>query len=221
MGLFTLGTVLSEATGLIGNRIDLAQSRASLYANAALRFIWSTEYLDNQEGLAISSTTSGENKITLPPDFEHITNLSNISATPPYPLIQWNVDDIDSNHTYQGVPRFYVRYASWLELWPSPDSSYSMQLRYKTQPSTLTALTARGSLSSRHDMAWLYKTAELCADALKDWESATIMRAKFLSEMASVPNDLAMRQRARTGMRISMPHQERGELRVDSLTSII
>src|SRR5437867_6782 len=159
MGSYTLGTIISEATSFLGNRLDITTSRASLYANAAYRYIWATENHEKKEGLAVSSTTSGENKIHLPADFESLINLSNLSSTPHTPLIQWNVDDIDSSHTYLGVPRNYVRYNDYLELWPSPDSSYSIQLRYLTQPSTLTALTATASLSTRHDMAWLYKSA--------------------------------------------------------------
>src|SRR5881296_735722 len=141
---------------MIGNVLNLSQSRASLYANAALRFIWETVEHDKREALAVSSTTSGENRIMLPTDFEEMTNISNMSSTPPYPLTQWQVDDIDSNHTYLGVPHNYVLYNDWLELWPSPDSSYSIQLRYKTKPSILTTTTATASLGTRYDMAWLY-----------------------------------------------------------------
>ena len=222
MGLFTLGTICSEATALLGNRVDIALSRASLYANKAYEFVWNTAPShDRSEGLAISSTTSGENKITLPPDFQEVVNVSNLSSQPPYPLIQWNSNDIDSNHTYQGVPRFFVRYNEWLELWPSPDSSYSIQLRYRTRASTLTALTQTASFATRYDMAWLYKTAEYLADGVRDPESAALMRSKFLSEMVTQPSDLGLRQRAREGMRVSMPHRPRGEQPMDSLTSVI
>src|SRR5438876_201624 len=111
MGLFTLGGLVSEATALLGNRLDVSLSRASLYANQAHVFIWNTAPThDRSEGIAISSTTSGENKITLPPDLQELTTISNISSVPPYPLLQWQPADIDSNHTYLGVPTNYVRY---------------------------------------------------------------------------------------------------------------
>jgi len=222
VGLFTLGTILSEATAALGNNLFITVSRASLYANKAHQFIWDTAPShDRSEGLAISSTTSGENKITLPPDFAEIVNLSNISTSPPYPLTQWNAIDIDSNHTYLGVPKNYVRYGTWLELWPSPDSAYSIQLRYRTLPSTLTALTQTASFATRYDMAWLYKTVEYLADGVRDYDAAALYRQKFLSEMVTQPSDLALRQRAREGMRISIPHRPRGELPMDSLTSIV
>ena len=222
MGLFNLGTILSEVTAMLGNRADITQSRASLYANKAHQFIWDTAPThDRSEGLAISSTTSGENKITLPPDFAEVINISNLSSSPPYPLSKWNSDDIDSSHTYLGAPRNFVRYGTWLELWPSPDSAYSIQLRYRTLPSTLTGLTQTASFATRYDMAWLYKTAEYLADGVRDYEAANLYRQKFLSEMVTQPSDLALKQRSREGMRISIPHRPRGEQPMDSLTSII
>jgi len=222
MGLFNLGAILSEATAALGNNLFITPSRASLYANKAHQFIWDTAPShDRSEGLAVSSTTSGENKITLPAGFQEIINVSNLSASPPYPLTQWNSNDIDSNYTYQAAPRFYVRYNEWLELWPSPDSSYSIQLRFRTQPSTLTALTQTASFATRYDMAWLYKTVEYLADGVRDYDAAALYRQKFLSEMVTQPSDLALKQRAREGMRISMPHRPRGEQPMDSLTSVL
>src|SRR5882672_4767536 len=110
MGLFTLGTILSECTAMLGNRADITQSRASLYANKAHQFIWDTAPShDRSEALAVSSTTSGGNRVTLPTDFQEIINVSNLSASPPYPLIQWNSNDVDSAYTYLGRPTQFVR----------------------------------------------------------------------------------------------------------------
>jgi len=222
MGLFTLGTIISESTAALGNNLQISQSRASLYANKAHLFIWDTAPShDKSEALAVSSTTSGGNRITLPTDFQEIITISNISNTPPYPLQQWQIDDIDSSYTYQGRPTNFVRYNEWLELWPSPDSSYSIQIRYRNRPSVLTSLTASASFTTRYEMAWLYKTTEFLADSVRDYETASLMRSKFLSEMMTQPSDLALRQRTREGMRVSIPHFPRGEQRIDSLTSVI
>lgn len=221
MGLFTLGGVCSEATAVLGGRLDVSQSRASLYANQAIQWLWNAVEHDLGEGLAISSTTSGDNRITLPSDFQEVINISNISTVPPAPLIKWNSDDIDSQHTYLSKPSNYVLYANWLELWPSPDSSYSIQLRYRTRASVLTNTAATPSFATKYDMAWLYKTCEYLADATRDYESAMVMRQKCLSELASVPSDLALRQRSREGMRVSFPSRPRGQMPMDSMTSIV
>ena len=221
MGSFTLSTIISETTAMLGNRADITASRVSLYANRALEFIWNAVEHDKAEAIAVSSTTSGENRITLPTDIQELTAISNQSAVPPQLLLPWNVNDIDSSYTYTGTPTNYVLFSDYMELWPTPNSAFSIQLRYKARPATLSSTTGVSSLATKYDMAHLYKTAELCADSLKDWESASVMRSRFLSEVASIPSDLAMRQRAKEGMRISFPHAPRTGGRIDSLVSII
>ena len=181
MALWTLGTILSEATQIIGNRSDIATSRVSFYANmAAIDIQIAFEPLD-LEGIAFSSTTSGENKIALPTDFYAILDLSNLSITPPQLLTKWNWYDVDSVQTELGTPTNYVSYQSYLQLWPSPDSSYSLQLRYQVRPSVMTDTTAIPSFDTRVGMLWLYKTAEYLADSVKDYETSSMMRNKFLT----------------------------------------
>ena len=96
-----------------------------------------------------------------------------------------------------------------------------MLMRYRTRPSTLTNTAAVASFATRYEMAWLYKTAEYLADSVRDYDASNLYRQKFLSEMVTQPSDLAFRQRAREGMRVSLPHRPRGEQPMDSLTSII
>lgn len=207
MTLWTLGTVMSEATAIIGNRGDVSISRASFYANqAAIDVQMAVEPLD-LEAIAVSSTTSGENKITLPTDYYAILSVSNLSITPPQPIVKWNIYDVDSANTAQGPPVNYVLYNNWLELWPSPDSSYSIQMRYQARPSVLTTTTATPSFDTRFGMCWLYRTAEYLADSVKDYETASVMRQKFLSTVASIPSDLALRQRDRLGQNIRLATQ--------------
>jgi len=221
MGSLTLGTVMSEATAMLGNRSDISQSRCSFYANQAAAFIWRVENHDLAEGIAISSTTSGENRVTLPSDFEGLISISNLSTTPPQVLTAVNVDDVDSDWTYLGTPTRYAMYANYVQYWPSPDSSYSIQLRYRTKYATVTGTANTFSIGSRHDMAHIYLTASYIADSLYDRENSALFNQKFISHMASMPSDLAMRQRSREGMRISMPHDPRGFQRLDSLTSLL
>jgi hypothetical protein len=212
MAFWTLGQVMSEATAIIGGRADIAASRASLYANqAAIDIQIAVEPLD-LEGIATSSTTSGENRIALPTDFYDVLALYNTSITPPQPITKWNYYDVDSAQTALGAPTNYLSYSSYLQLWPSPDSSYSLQLRYQVRPSVMTNLTAIPSFDTRFGMCWLYRTAEYLADSVKDYETALMMRNKFLSTLATIPSDLALRQRDRNGQNIrfgTRPTRER------------
>ena len=204
MTLWTLGTAMSEATAAIGNRADLSSSRASLYANqAALDIAFAVEPQE-WESIAVSSTTSGENKITLPTDFYAVMDVSNLSTSPPTNLTKFNYMDIDSQTTTQGRPDSYVMYSTWMELWPSPDSSYSIQLRYQARPSVMTLTSAVPSFDTRFGIAWMYKTASYCAYGLKDWEAGALMDQKYLAEIARIPSDLALRQRDRTGQNVKL-----------------
>lgn len=204
MTMWTLGVVMSEATSLIGNRADIPSSTVSLYANqAALDINFAVEPLE-QEAIAVSSTTSGENKITLPADFYAVLTVSNLSLSPNLLLTKKNYMDVDSSTTQLGAPHDYVLYDSWMELWPSPDSSYSIQLRYQSRPSVMTATTATPSFDTRFGICWLYKTAAYAAWHVKDFETAGLMDQKFIAELARIPSDLALRQRDRTGQNIAL-----------------
>jgi len=204
MTLWTLGTVMSEATGIIGNRTDLAGSRVSLYANQAALDITLAVEPQEWESIAVSSTTSGENKITLPTDFYAILDVSNLSTSPNAVLTKFNYMDIDSQTTTQGRPDSYVMYSTWMELWPSPDSSYSIQMRYQARPSVMTLTTAVPSFDTRFSIAWMYKTASYCAWAVKDYETAAILDQKYLGAISTIPSDLALRQRDRTGQNVKL-----------------
>jgi len=209
--MWTLGQVMSSATAFLGNRADLPVSTCSLFANqAALDINFAVEPQD-VEGFAVSSTTSGENKITLPTDFYSVINVSNQSMSPPYNLRKINSSDIDSQMTTVSQPMNYVLYDSWMELWPSPDSSYSIQMRYQARPSVMTSLTALPSFDTRFGVAWMYRTTAYLARSVKDYETATAMDAQYLQVMATIPTDLALRQRDRNGqnVRLALHHREK------------
>jgi len=202
MALWTLGNVMSFATSAIGNRADIAQSVVSIYANqAAIDVNYAVEPLD-VETIAVSSTTSGQNKITLPTDFQAMLSLSNISLAPNQLLTKKNYMDNDSRTTVLGPPTDYVLFDNWLELFPAPDSAYSLQMRYQARPSVLTLTTALPSFDTRFGIAWVYKTAAYCAWHVKDFEVAGLMDQKYITELARIPSDLALRQRDRTGQNI-------------------
>src|SRR5437588_7428339 len=60
-----------------------------------------------------------------------------------------------------GVPEAYIQYGTALELWPSPNSAYSLQLRYAVKPPMLIASTDTPMLDERWHPGLLYKSVEL------------------------------------------------------------
>lgn len=209
MPAWNLSTLMSEATALIGNRLDISLSRTSFWVNEAHRQVYDFVNQESAEALAVSSTTSGENRITLPSDFREVINLSNLSVEPPDVLRQVDVDTVDSLTTDTGIPDRYVKYATWLELYPNPDSSYSLILRYRAQAADMVATSDVPSVDTQFRFGVLLKSVELLSDVVLDVESATAYRNRFISYMGATPSDLARKQVNREGMRVNFRRSER------------
>lgn len=209
---WTLGDILSAATTALGNRGDVSASQASFWANEAQRQVWDMLPHDLQEGIAVSSTTSGQNKISLPTDYQEALVLSNLSVTPNVVLQPINFTLGDSWTTQLGTPTRYGLFANWLELFPSPDSSYSLQLRYRKQLSTMTDVAAVPSVATRFRYPVMVKTAALLAQNVTfDQERAAQLSQQFFVSMTQMPNDRALRMRENHYTGVSLPTQRLGQ----------
>ncbi len=204
----TLSEVCSRATQLIQGRTDITASDASFWANKAYEEIATRIRYRAQESLAISSTTSGENRFTLPSDFAYPISLSNLSVGPGTPnrlLRQVDADTFDSESTTLGIPEDYALYSSWVELWPSPDSSYSIQLRYGAKLPTLVTSTSTPVFEERYHLPLVFRTASLLAASVNDLEGEATNQARYLGAMGSTPSDQAHAQRDKQNMRVTIP----------------
>lgn len=201
----TLAQICSTATALIQGRTDIALSEASFYANLAYQEVATRIRYTADEALAISSTTSGENRISLPTDFAYPIAVSNLSlggSDDRKVLRQMEADTFDSLTTTLGTPEKYALYSTWMELWPSPDSAYSIQVRYGARLSSMVTSTSTPALDARYHLPIAFKTAELLAATKNDLEGEAVNKARYLSAMGSTPNDLALRQRDKQAMRV-------------------
>lgn len=204
-----LSEIASIATALNQGRLDYSLSECSKWANIALTEVSTRVQMTPLQGIAVSSTTSGENRISLPTDFDYPINLtlSDNSAGPvgsPIPLMEREPGWIDSTTSGVGVPKWYTLYSSWIELAPSPDSAYSIQLRYGAKIRALVASTDTPNLGERYHYAVALKTAEYLAAARNDVEQEAINRARYLSYMGSTPSDMAYKQRAQDGVAVAI-----------------
>ncbi len=204
-----LATIASIATKFNQGRLDYELSECSLWANIALTEVSTRVQMTPLEGIAVSSTTSGENRISLPSDFDFPINftLSDSSAGPvgaPIPLQERQIGWLDSQGSGVGIPKWYTLYGSWIELAPSPDSAYSLQLRYGAKIRPLVASTDTPNINERYHYAVALKTAEYLAAARNDVEQEAINRARYLSYMQSTPSDLAYKQRAEDGVSVAV-----------------
>lgn len=203
--ILNLGQIMSIATTMNQGRLDYALSELSMAANLACAEVSTRLPHRYLEGIAVSSTTSGERRMDLPTDFDYALTVSITSdAGWRKPLMERQVAWLDSLGTQLGEPTYYVQYSSWLELAPSPNSAYSLEMRYTAKVSSLVSSVDTPNLAERYHYAVALKTAEIAAALRNDIDQEAICRARYLSYMGSTPSDLAYQQRAQEGMSVAL-----------------
>ena len=208
MADWTLADLTSRATQALGNRTDISISDASFWANEAMKDVIvevGPSFLE--ETLAISSTTCNEDKISLPTDFYELLAISNLSSGVGGTLMsQLNIDQNLAYSDLSGVPESYQLYSTWLELFPIPDSAYSLELRYLKQPSAMTELTCIPSVATRYRKGIFFKTKEyLAGEVIYDYDAESKAHNQYVNFMNSVPNDQALRMRNQHYAGCSLP----------------
>lgn len=188
--ILTLAQIISHGTRLaVAPRIPL--SLASEYANIAIGLVSQAAGVQHQpkETIAFASTSTSDNRVAFPGDYDYAIGLkvgiptswstATSRTTSWEPLAKrpatWN-DPYQSQESSQ--PRVYGEYATWFELYPSPNSAYSVELRYMRKLSDLTASTATPALDEQWHWACALKTAELIAayDSNESLEAANARR---------------------------------------------
>lgn len=198
-----LTQLCSTATALVKGRTDVTLSEASFWANIAYQEVATRIRYATDEALAVSSTTSGENRLALPSNFAYPIQVSNLSAVGTSRELRGaEAYAFDSRSTALGTPEQYALYGTWLEMWPSPDSAYSIQLRYGTKMASLVSSTATPAFDERWHFGVALLAAAYVAAAKDDGESEAQNKARYLSYMGSTPSDLAYRQRDKLAMRV-------------------
>lgn len=206
-----LGQIISRATEMAGANLSFSSSDVSFWANQAYREVATRTKYRPKEALAVFSTTSGERELAVPADLEFVTSMTltmpsgstaSSAVSSIVPLRQREAHWMDSQHDklFSGIPEVYASYATWLELYPSPNSAYSMTMRYQAKLAVLTDSTSTPALDERWHPAIMYKTVELLHAARLDPANEMMARGRYLSYMESTPSDDAWRQADKRGM---------------------
>lgn len=215
MPILNLGQICSFATTFAGGRNDIALSEASLYCNLAYSEVRSRQGLKHTplESIAVSSTTTGENRIAVPADFDYATSLtlyvgststtSTSHTTSTVQLLPKDAQWIDAQTIASGEPKYYAPYGTFIEFYPSPNSAYSAQLRYIAQTPTLVYSTDTPSLDERWHTAVAHKTAELVAAARGDIDNEALARNRYLNYVTSTRLDASDKQQDKHGMTLA------------------
>lgn len=202
----TMNDVFTYATTLAGGRADWSMSEKSFWANQAAVEVFNQVVHTPLEQIAYSSTSSGEQRMTLPSDFDAMISLSNLSSTVrAQTLEQFTGPWVDSQLTAAGTPTTYVIYGDTLELWPPPDSAYSLQMRYHAKQPVMIDSSSTPRFDERWHPGWLYKTATLLELSRNNPEGASVQQSLYLSYMNSIPSDRAKKQMAEKGRHVRYP----------------
>lgn len=114
--------------------------RINTWANEAQRKIFREVKMRAGESSATLPTTANVSTLALPSDFEELISLFNISSNPAeelHPTI--DEDEFDSLVSETGTPFWFRIVGSNIYLSPTPDSTYSIRLRYWKLPTDLSA----------------------------------------------------------------------------------
>jgi len=204
MARWNLGQIKSHATAGIGHRSDIPSSIVSFLVNEALLQVYAVAPHAWQEKLAISSTTSGENRVFLPADFmepislSYLTDIGSGSAR----TLRYEPDPATfdaKGFTPVSVSEQYTIFNDWMELWPSPNSAYSLQFRYRSYTTELIDSTDIPSVSTDWRYAVVLKARQLLAEWLPDPGLASALENRYLVHIATLDSDRAKRQGDQSG----------------------
>lgn len=214
---WNLGELMSVATSDIGRRSDISASVVSIRANMAYFEVANSVEPQQQERIAVSSTTSGENRIDLPTDYGEFINLSmswswstsSSVVSSHKTLNRMNISTADAQGFLPvGEPQSYVLYNNWIELWPSPNSAYSLQFRYRSMVTDMIDLQDVPSIATPYRQAILYKLEEHLLRYVGDFAGASIMEQTYLNYMSHTKSDEYRRQMGESPQGLQLVYQQ-------------
>lgn len=204
MPSYTLSELMSFATLEAGRRDDIAASVVSRLVNESYQEVCVETDPEGLERIAVSSTTTGENRISLPSDYYepisatliYSTSTASSAHSSHYTLRRASIADMDArNPQPSGVPQEIAFFADWMELHPSPNSAYSLQLRYRSQVTDMTATSDVPSVGTPWRRAIVIKTKKRIFDILGDQAGAMSAEIEYQAYVSKLKTDAARRQK--------------------------
>jgi hypothetical protein len=127
-------------------------------------FIDSTEAelnrrLRTKEMIKRATATADSQYLTVPTDWQEAINIE-ITSNNFSPLFQQSIESLDvyrkANNNAVGQPVYYAMVDDSIELAPTPDSSYTLQLTYYAKINALSDSNATNFVSTDHPDVYLY-----------------------------------------------------------------
>jgi hypothetical protein len=213
--IFSLAQIVSHATRLaVAPAMTL--SEASEYANIAIGVVSQAAGVQHapRDTVAFASTLTSDNRLGYPTDFDYALGVkvgvpgswstATSRTTAWVPLTKepapWG-DPYQSDTS--GQPTSYAEFATWFEVRPSPDSAYSVELRYSRKLSELTASTATPALDEQWGWACVCKTAELISAVVSNMTAELGNRRRYAEYVTSLRVDQGRKRMDERGMHMT------------------
>lgn len=123
-----------------------------------------------------------------------------IELLTPLALQQRRLGNADST----GRPQFYAIVAGQIEVWPTPDTSYSSELYYYSRTTSLSAENASNWILEHFPDAYLYGALMHSAPYLKDDQRATTWASLYQSAISGINANNDSAKYGGSGLRIQV-----------------
>jgi hypothetical protein len=176
----------SDLTDRIPEFIALAEGQMS-------RRLWLIE----GEKRAVTDTTGGDPYVTLPSDLRYI-RAAKLQTDPVTVLTPLSFDYARRYYSGSGnsKPHSYAVYGTALELFPTPDGAYTVELTYIEGVPELTDINTSNLILDRYPDAYLYGALYNAHEYLMDEERAQFHKKRFDQALAEISQDF---ERSRYG----------------------
>lgn len=214
MPSWTLGKLMSTATIRIGHRADIAASDVSFWINEAYMEVAQLANPSLLEFLAYTSIVSGESRIAPPDAFQEVIHLSYFT---PGPIANSNgtlkrisTEEMDAKGHYPvAKSTSYAMYNDWIELWPSPDSSYSLLMRYRSYATDMVDTSDIPSVETEWRKAILYLGEAYLHELVGNNEEGAVARGRYYTYTQSLKDAKAHRDSTGGEVRLSLSQRRR------------
>ena len=150
---------------------QLNQAQAYVAAQTDFRELFSSDTI---------TTSASDGEYALPADFMRVYSLMYTpTATDSYPLQEASQGDLDTLPFSNGLPTHYTIANGVVSLWPTPDSAYTLRLRYYAKPVTLENADNVPEIPSIYHHLLVSYALWHCYERENDYNSAQYHKARF------------------------------------------
>ena len=161
------------------NRSDLTSDIDTFIDNVEAEL---NRRLRTKDMIKRATATADSQYLTVPTDWLEAINVE-ITANNFSPLFQQSIESLDvyrkANNNSTGQPIYYAMVDDSIELAPSPDSSYTLQLTYYAKISALSDSNTSNFVSASHPDVYLYGALKHASIYLMEDERIPMFTQQF------------------------------------------